>query len=168
MSSLVSDESDSFGRDLDRQLCPDSACVGVLDEDLVCPECGTIAETDAPILTSEDESSAVNMLHRKLCRDGACIGLLGPDGCCRECGLVGDEVTTDPRLRGLKAIDAPEERAVATPVPPSLSLRVDDASAVSDDDEGPPEFSNRRLCPDGSCIGLIGSAGSCNACGLIA
>lgn len=34
-------------------------------------------------------------------------------------------------------------------------------------DESPPPFqaAGRRLCPDGSCLGLIGPEGRCNICG---
>ncbi|MGB8295437.1 MAG: hypothetical protein WCG85_08415 [Polyangia bacterium] len=27
--------------------------------------------------------------------------------------------------------------------------------------------SQRRLCPDGSCVGLLGSDGKCNVCGMV-
>jgi hypothetical protein len=30
------------------------------------------------------------------------------------------------------------------------------------------ELDDRRLCPDGSCIGLIGDDGRCKVCGLAA
>lgn len=29
-----------------------------------------------------------------------------------------------------------------------------------------PEWENRKLCPDGSCIGLIGPDGKCKECGM--
>lgn len=167
MSSLVSDEHDSFGRDDDRQLCPDSACIGILNEEGVCPECGSIADSKAAVSASAGEPAAVDLLYRKLCRDGACIGILGPDGRCRECGLVGEEVTRDPRLRGLKAEEDQQEQAIRTPAPPLASAPADGAMSAAANDE-PVEFSNRRLCPDGGCIGVIGTAGNCNECGLVA
>lgn len=162
MSSL--DESHA------RQLCPDSACIGVLRADLSCPECGAVAsaadaaaDRDADA-THRSEDPAVDLRYRSLCPDGTCIGLLGADGRCKECGRVGAEVTTDPRLRGLKEVAA-EDR---DPVTPTEAPTTTDFAADSPFFETPPEFTNRRLCPDGTCIGLIGTAGTCNECGIVA
>lgn len=35
----------------------------------------------------------------------------------------------------------------------------------ADDDEGPVDFASRKLCSDGSCIGVIGTDGRCKECG---
>lgn len=40
---------------------------------------------------------------------------------------------------------------------------VDDAHAGRDDQE--TDFSNRLLCSDGTCIGVIGEKGTCKVCG---
>jgi hypothetical protein len=96
--------------------------------------------------------------HRRLCPDGACIGVIGDDGRCRVCG------------RGAGGKDA----APAGFVPASDN---DDNLDAGDDDE--PEAAqaaapagggggfdpNRRLCPDGSCLGVLGADGVCNVCG---
>ena len=37
---------------------------------------------------------------------------------------------------------------------------------ATDDDQESSFNSNRRLCPDGSCVGIIGSNGKCTVCGL--
>jgi len=82
--------------------------------------------------------------HRMLCSDGSCIGVIGPDGTCKVCGRVapgwGDE-----RRRGL------------LPVEPDGVEHEDDELAAAE-----PE---RELCSDGGCIGVIGSDGTCKACG---
>ena len=85
-----------------RELCPDDACIGVLDAKGVCPECGKssprktpfrsapeIREVEAPIAPSASASSdddAFSDDDRELCPDDACIGLIGPNGRCKECG----------------------------------------------------------------------------------
>jgi len=100
--------------------------------------------------------------HRRLCPDGACIGVVGDDGRCRVCG----------RSAGGKS---------AAPVgfTPAAGVEDEDADKDEDADEdgdgdgksaaGPLAAGafdpNRRLCPDGGCIGLIGADGICNVCG---
>jgi hypothetical protein len=76
--------------------------------------------------------------NRQLCPDGSCVGLLGPDGLCSVC-----------------------QRSPAA------------ASAEAEaDDGGPAETgggsgfdSARRLCDDGSCVGVVGADGVCGTCG---
>lgn len=36
---------------------------------------------------------------------------------------------------------------------------------TAEEDEGPIDFDNRKLCSDGTCIGVIGSDGRCKECG---
>jgi hypothetical protein len=171
------DEVDAFGAG--RELCPDETCVGIVNAQGVCGECGRTssaapsAAPSAKLAKSRGDSNpgeAVDLMHRSLCPDGSCIGLLGPDGRCKECGLVGESVYTDPRLRGLKtpAIeDAPDaQEAPLAPDAPILAP-AEDGDAEGDEDEGAGEFGNRRLCPDGACIGIIGPAGTCNECGTV-
>jgi hypothetical protein len=93
-----------------RELCPDDACIGVLDARGVCPECGKRAIRKSPLaasaaasapasapdleepIESESESASASDLEpvfdeeRELCPDDACIGLIGPNGRCKECG----------------------------------------------------------------------------------
>jgi hypothetical protein len=92
---------------------------------------------------------------RDLCPDGACVGLLGPDGRCKVCG------------KEAPARPAAAAAAVAAPSPAAPPQRKDAAEPASatasaddtDDDE------DRELCPDGTCIGLIGPDGRCKVCG---
>lgn len=81
---------------------------------------------------------------RELCSDESCIGLIGPDGRCRVCGAVGASAVADPRHRGMR------------------SPRGDDDHA--DGDEMDPE---RELCPDETCVGVIGPDGRCGECGAV-
>jgi hypothetical protein len=88
---------------------------------------------------------------RELCPDGNCTGLIGSDGRCKVCGLAAD---------GSKiARDKP-----ALPTAPDDEGDADDGVAVGgmavDGD-----IDDRQLCPDGNCIGLIGSDGKCKVCG---
>ncbi len=38
-------------------------------------------------------------------------------------------------------------------------------AAVEGDDEGTIDFDSRKLCSDGTCIGVIGADGRCKECG---
>jgi hypothetical protein len=81
---------------------------------------------------------------RELCPDDACIGLIGPDGRCRVCGTVGASVVADPRHRGMSAPGGDGEDAPAADLDPE-----------------------RELCPDETCVGLIGPDGRCKECGAV-
>ena len=99
--------------------------------------------------------------HRRLCPDGACIGVVGDDGRCRVCG----------RSAGGKS-------AAPAGFTPAAGIEDDDQygdggeDAAADADQkvagapGAGAFDpNRRLCPDGGCIGVLGADGICNVCG---
>ncbi len=81
--------------------------------------------------------------NRRLCPDGACVGLIGPDGTCTVCG------------RTAAAAAAGDE-----PPGPGTSESPEGLSAESGGFDP-----NRRLCDDGSCVGLIGPDGACTVCG---
>ena len=76
---------------------------------------------------------------RRLCPDGSCVGLIGPDGRCTVCAQTESAAAAEEA--------APADRDVAAPV------------ASGDFDP------NRRLCDDGSCVGVIGGDGRCTVCG---
>jgi hypothetical protein len=95
---------------------------------------------------------------RELCPDGNCTGLIGSDGRCKVCGLA----LADNRRRPASEEPGDDSRsAPARDVAPDSEA--DDDLAVGgmaiDDAE------DRQLCPDGNCIGLIGSDGKCKVCG---
>jgi hypothetical protein len=91
------DEStqENSGFDPTRKLCPDGSCVGVIDANGVCSECGrTEAQAEAGAepassFSAEGVTSGESGdfdAGRKLCDDGACVGVVGDDGACRVCG----------------------------------------------------------------------------------
>jgi hypothetical protein len=91
---------------------------------------------------------------RQLCPDGNCIGVIGDNGQCKVCGRVAPN-WGDERNRGLVASndDGDEE---------------EDDNAEEQDATAEPAstgWSDRKLCPDGGCIGVIGDDGKCNVCG---
>jgi hypothetical protein len=79
--------------------------------------------------------------NRQLCPDGACVGVLGPDGRCTVC------------VRTEAAAAAGVELAE---VPASAGQAGGDTGGFD------PE---RRLCDDGSCVGVVGPDGACGVCG---
>jgi len=102
--------------------------------------------------------------HRRLCPDGGCIGVIGSDGRCHVCGRSASGAKDEPPPAGF--------------VPPSFDDTDDDDAAAEDvaadgasgaaaaPSSGKAAFDpNRRLCPDGECLGVIGADGVCNVCG---
>jgi hypothetical protein len=83
---------------------------------------------------------------RELCPDGACVGVIGPDGTCKMCGKAAPNWGNE-RARGM----TPE------PVAPP-----EDVGPIAPTTEA---WTDRALCPDGGCIGVIGDDGKCKVCG---
>ncbi|HXU01221.1 MAG TPA: hypothetical protein VN903_09530 [Polyangia bacterium] len=99
--------------------------------------------------------------HRRLCPDGACIGVIGDDGRCRVCGRSASGGGKDAAPAGF----VPTE---------DEDLDEDEDVDAGDDGAGDAKVAasggggfdpNRRLCPDGGCIGVIGPDGVCTVCG---
>ena len=82
---------------------------------------------------------------RQLCPDGACVGVIGEGGVCSVCGMSADGAEAEG-----DAEDEEEESG-------------EEADAGSDADADEEE--ERVLCPDGTCVGLIGVDGVCKICG---
>jgi len=91
--------------------------------------------------------------HRQLCDDGACVGVIGPDGRCGACGKAARD-WGDERRRGLLDEDDADRRTEAHVV-------------AREPGPAPDDFTRRRLCPDGGCIGLLDSRGVCKVCGAV-
>jgi hypothetical protein len=103
--------------------------------------------------------------HRQLCPDGGCVGVIGSDGTCKVCGRAAPN-WGDERNRGL----------VPPPVDEGAEAADDDAHEDDDEviDQGPPAYVTtpegevawdaRKLCPDDTCIGVIGPDGTCKVC----
>jgi hypothetical protein len=100
--------------------------------------------------------------HRRLCPDGACVGVIGDDGRCRVCGRTagGKEAAPGfvPASDGTDHGDDDDEDAADEAAPSAGGGAQKSASAGGFDP-------NRRLCPDGSCLGVLGADGVCNVCG---
>jgi hypothetical protein len=99
-----------------------------------------------------DESEYWN--RRKLCIDGNCIGVVGDDGRCKECGKPYSDVSPEPDEDVAPVVEVEPENE-----PEKVEITVAESLDSGD------YWKNRRLCPDGNCIGVIGSDGRCKECG---
>jgi hypothetical protein len=100
---------------------------------------------------------------RELCPDGGCTGVIGPDGLCKTCGRAAQN-WADDRRRGLKLdaeTDPDTDPATATA---TASASATDTDTDPDSDRA-YEWSRRKLCPDGACVGVLGSDNRCTTCG---
>ncbi|HVZ71201.1 MAG TPA: hypothetical protein VHJ20_02400 [Polyangia bacterium] len=88
------------------------------------------------------ETETFDPTKRRLCADGACVGLIGDDGKCNVCGRT-------------------EEQAAAGEAP----IVTDDLLAAEGGATDGGFDAKRRLCDDGSCVGVIGEDGTCRVCG---
>ena len=137
----------------DRALCPDGNCIGVLGPDNRCKECGAVAENTP----TRD---------RYLCEDDACIGYLDANGQCKVCGKVATHFEPDK-----SPVTPPPELGPRDPRLAGLAKREDVAEEVAahvlahSTPASPPDWEDRKLCPDGACIGVIGADGRCGECG---
>ena len=116
-----------------------------------------MTDTRNPDRPSGQRISDAEWANRRLCADGNCIGVIGPDGRCKECGRPGG-----------KDLPASDD----TPLEPQFDVGAADNAAPAEtapfDSQADPdadEWENRRLCPDGNCIGIIGPDGRCKECG---
>ena len=95
----------------------------------------------------------LNWENRRLCFDGNCIGVIGADNNCKECGKpAGSEGAAD-LFSGCVEDEKHDDG---------------DGGIISEDDKSDEpdlEWKNRRLCSDGSCIGVIGADNNCKECG---
>jgi hypothetical protein len=87
---------------------------------------------------------------RRLCPDGACVGVLDAEGRCSVCQRRGEGsgMSDDPAA----ADDAPADDQE----PVAAAGGFDPASGFDP---------SRRLCDDGSCVGIVGADGACGTCG---
>ena len=93
---------------------------------------------------------------RRLCPDGACVGVLGADGRCSVCRRAAGAnaaASEAPSQVESETADQDDSDSDETDAPSSLA-----ASASAFD-------SKRRLCEDGSCVGIVSADGVCGACG---
>jgi RNA polymerase subunit RPABC4/transcription elongation factor Spt4 len=98
---------------------------------------------------AETEDAPFDPTRRKLCPDGACVGVIGDDGVCRVCGRT-------------------EAQAAAGEDAPELDAQPggDGGGGTTGGGATTGGFdSKRRLCDDGSCVGVVGDDGVCRVCG---
>ena len=124
---------------------------------------------------------------RELCPDGACVGVIGADGLCKVCGRAAQN-WGDERRRGL-VVPEDEQQDEDDEADDDVDEKHEDQDdAVKDDDstsgstsdstsepasgsasdldsDRAYEWSRRRLCDNGSCVGVIGENGKCRVCG---
>ena len=103
---------------------------------------------DNPVISDEEWEN------RTLCTDGSCIGVIGPDGFCKECGRPGP----DKPMSSTPASQSHDNSIESEDETPDDKLNEEEI--ISDE-----EWENRKLCSDGSCIGVIGPDGLCKECG---
>jgi len=115
--------------------------------------------------TDEASDETFDPTHRKLCPDGACVGVIGDDGVCRVCGRTEAQAAAGEDAPGAASADfdagqAPVGDATSGDAPAGAP------GAGGFDDSAARGFDpNRRLCDDGSCVGVVGADGVCNVCG---
>jgi hypothetical protein len=101
---------------------------------------------------------------RRLCPDGSCVGVVGDDGRCRVCGRDAGGAKSAAASSPVAAAAAAADDTAFDSV--SDDDAGDDALAADAAEPGAPTFdAARRLCSDGSCVGVIGGDGKCNVCG---
>jgi hypothetical protein len=112
--------------------------------------------------------SAIDWDHRILCPDGGCNGVVGDDGTCKVCGTAvpnwGEE-----RLRGLQSEPQDDEDDEDDDdLEDDEEYEDADEETVGEETEGEEpqaEWTDRKLCDDGACVGVIGPNGTCTVCG---
>lgn len=128
-------------------------------------------------MTSENKDNEWE--ERTLCSDEACIGVIGPNGRCNECDkpYAGKLLENDAEpLEGL-ALDSddpldPDDAEADDPADDLDDVDLEEADdseaddSEADDSEADDHWTERILCRDENCIGVIGSDGCCKECGL--
>jgi hypothetical protein len=109
---------------------------------------------------TEHTAEASSWEERQLCPDGNCLGVIGPEGRCKVCGLA-----ASPGEHGGVApsggYEGREGSAMASDEAGAKGATSDAALDERDD------LADRRLCPDGNCLGLLGEDNRCKICGQV-
>jgi hypothetical protein len=131
----------------------------ITPDDPLLMENGPMTDAENQDYPPDNRISDAEWANRRLCVDGNCIGVIGPDGRCKECGRpAGENLTPSASEDALS--DVPRV-AVEGDEPPPAAKPPADNDEIGDADS----WENRRLCPDGNCIGVIGPDGYCKECG---
>jgi hypothetical protein len=101
--------------------------------------------------------------NRVLCSDESCIGVIGPNRRCKECGRPFEgKLPADFNSDDSGAYS--EDKFATNPVPTDDEVPPDSQQAV-EAEATDDEWSQRTLCSDESCIGVIGPDNRCKECG---
>jgi hypothetical protein len=101
--------------------------------------------------------------NRVLCSDESCIGVIGSNRRCKVCGRVFEGK--------LPADFNPDESGVYQQDKRTTDPEAMDDACIPDEQQAmgaeatDDEWSQRTLCSDESCIGVIGPDGRCKECG---
>jgi len=142
-----------------RQLCSDGGCVGIIGPDGTCKVCGRAAQNWGDerkrglIEPADDEVAAAE--HEDDEEDDE-VDDQGAD-------QLDDDEVEDDGVDDLHDEDDEEEDEDEDDAEDGDGIAAStSAPALA---AAPPDWGTRRLCPDGSCIGLIGDDGRCKVCG---
>ncbi|HSZ82558.1 MAG TPA: hypothetical protein VLA14_09755 [Polyangia bacterium] len=113
---------------------------------------------DEPPKADEAPDETFDPTHRKLCPDGACVGVLGDDGVCRVCGRTEAQAAAGEEAPGAASSDFDAGGDLVSGDAPTGDPAAGDSAAGGFDP-------HRRLCDDGSCVGVVGADGVCAVCG---
>jgi hypothetical protein len=103
--------------------------------------------------------------HRRLCPDGDCVGIIGSDGRCSECGLADDGSKPGLGPEAFAGGCASDDDDLDGPDSGHHTGEHARRDGVLDVAYAAPDFDpERRLCPDGNCVGVIEN-GRCKLCG---
>jgi hypothetical protein len=103
---------------------------------------------------------------RQLCTDGSCIGVIGVDGLCKVCGSAAPDWISEHGNQTISVeyrdseVDREDDEDDSDPESIDPSAPSVPAAALA-------EWSERQLCPEGNCIGLLGEDGRCKVCGTV-
>jgi hypothetical protein len=94
---------------------------------------------------------------RRLCPDGSCVGIIGADGRCSVCqrppGAAASAASDDDDSEGEGELNATA----------AAEMGAGESASAADPASGFDPA--RRLCDDGSCVGVVGADGACSTCG---
>jgi hypothetical protein len=111
---------------------------------------------------SEPETEAepsFDPTRRKLCADGSCVGVLGDDGRCKVCGRTEAQAAAGDDWSG------PDEAGASGGGAGGGGVEGESAGGGGAGGVAGGFDSKRRLCDDGSCVGVVGDDGVCRVCG---
>jgi hypothetical protein len=114
------------------------------------------------------QESSYDPKRRKLCPDGACIGLIGDDGRCKECGRAAGSGAVDlhPVGSSLSAVSEEDDEINAAAAPEPTEEREAALDAAPGNGTSGSFDPARRLCDDGSCVGVVVNK-ACSVCGRV-